>query len=74
LSDSCTTALTARIIATAWPFADLRRLLAAQPLLAVPAGHPIALRRALTAKAELRPYLFYKASGGLDPIWPDHRA
>ncbi|GIH09261.1 hypothetical protein Rhe02_73280 [Rhizocola hellebori] len=59
-----------RILGTAWPFSDLRGLLASQPLLADAAGDPRALRRKLDQFPELRPYLFFEADGRLESVWP----
>jgi len=60
-----------KLLGATWRFGDLRGLLAAQPFLAVEAGRPFALYRELDHCAELRPYLFYRAKGKLEPVRPD---
>ncbi|GAA2484689.1 hypothetical protein Ahu01nite_011730 [Winogradskya humida] len=56
------------LLGAAWPYSGLRDLLGAQPVLAVAAGAPKELDRALVAYPELRPYLFYGTEGGLMPF------
>jgi hypothetical protein len=60
-----------KLLGVTWRASGWRAMLAAQPLLAVKAGHPIALYHALGLSAELRPYLFYDADGRLHPVRPD---
>lgn len=59
-----------RLLGTAWPMSDLRRMLTTQPFLAVAGGNPAALHRALTESVELRPFLFHRTPNGLEAIWP----
>ncbi|WBB69033.1 hypothetical protein [Micromonospora sp. WMMD812] len=59
-----------RLLGTSWPFSGLRDLLASQPILAA-VGNPSMLYRTLTISPDLRPYLFYRAEGGLMPVWCD---
>lgn len=58
-----------KLLGTTWPVSELRARLAAQPFLAVAAGHPYALRRRLDQAPDLRPYLFHAANGALEPVW-----
>ncbi|GAB2585322.1 hypothetical protein Aab01nite_53020 [Paractinoplanes abujensis] len=57
-----------RLLGAAWPFAGLREQLKCQPFRAV-AGNPAELHRSLSARPELRPYLFYGTEHDLRPIW-----
>ncbi|MEU8285341.1 hypothetical protein AB0C01_13470 [Micromonospora sp. NPDC048905] len=59
-----------RLLGAPWPFSGLRDLLASQPFLAA-VGDPSMLSRTLTGSPDLRPYLFYRAEGGLVPVWSD---
>ncbi|GAA3228724.1 hypothetical protein GCM10010532_062850 [Dactylosporangium siamense] len=59
------------LLGAQWQISDLRRMLTTQPFLAVAGGNPAALHRALDGAAPLRPFLFHRTPGGLEPIWPD---
>ena len=59
-----------RLLGMAWPFSDLRNLIAAQPI-PTGAGDVAKLRTALTALPHLHPYLFHNIRGRLIPVWPD---
>ncbi|WP_327011280.1 hypothetical protein OHA72_30775 [Dactylosporangium sp. NBC_01737] len=62
------------LLGASWPISDLRRMLGAQPFLAVAGGNPAALHRALAGSAPLRPFLFYASEttpDALEAIWPD---
>ncbi|WP_433087283.1 hypothetical protein ACQP1P_15470 [Dactylosporangium sp. CA-052675] len=59
-----------RLLGMAWPFSELRNLLATQPL-RVGAGDLAKVRSALAAPPHLRQYLFYDTRGRLVPLWPD---
>ena len=58
-----------KLLSVGWQFADLRGLLAAQPVLAVRSAHLRALRRDLEHAPELRPYVRYATDHGLEAVW-----
>ncbi|BBH68267.1 hypothetical protein ACTI_49520 [Actinoplanes sp. OR16] len=62
-----------KLLGTDWRAADLRRMLAAQPFLAVRSARPWRVRDKLEAAPELRPHLFYATGDGLEPIWATMR-
>lgn len=62
-----------RLLGVTWRMGELRGLLASQPILAVKAGRPVALRHALDQHSDLQPYLFYGVDGGLEPVWSGHQ-
>ncbi|MFC6022214.1 hypothetical protein ACFP2T_39410 [Plantactinospora solaniradicis] len=59
-----------KLLGVAWPFGDLKGLLAVQPFLAARSARLCALRRDLGYAPELRPYLFYATDQGLEAVWP----
>ena len=58
-----------KLLGMDWRFADLRELLATQPILAARSAFLYRLRRNLEHTPELRPYVHYATDHGLKAVW-----
>ena len=58
-----------KLLGADWRVADLRNMLAAQPVLAVRSAQPWRVRGKLKSASELRQHLFYATDNGLAAVW-----